>query len=309
MPSMSYARYCAEIVAQTDLLRSRIEGADLATPVPTCPDWNLGQLLWHLGGAHRWAETIVRTRAAESVSDELVNDVSGATGKDLAALDTWLAQGAGRLADTLRASGPEAKVWTVAPGGTPVFWARRMVHETVVHRADATFAAAAATSPGPRTVRGPRTSPGPAPAPGSPAFTVGQEVAIDALDEWMAFACLPQVFETKPGLRHAMSGGRTLHFHATDAAPGAAADWLIGLDGPALTWHRTPARATVAVHAPLAELLLLMYGRRPTRDARTGSGSGSGNGNGSSSSNAIEIVGDVALLDTWLDGVSFWLKE
>ncbi|MGY5135107.1 maleylpyruvate isomerase N-terminal domain-containing protein [Streptomyces nigrescens] len=304
MPSMSYARYCAEIVAQTDLLRSRIEGADLATPVPTCPDWNLGQLLWHLGGAHRWAETIVRTRAAEPVSDELVNDVSGATGKDLAAVDAWLAEGAGQLADTLRAAGPEAQVWTVAPGGTPEFWARRMVHETVVHRADADFAIAAA-SPAPRT-----TTPGPAPAPGVPAFTVAQEVATDALDEWMGFASLPLVFEAKPELRDLMSEGRTLHFHATDTAPETAADWLIGLDGDTLTWSRTHAPATVAVRAPLAELLLLVYGRRATHEARTtSSGNNSASGSGNDGSNSIEIVGDLPLLDAWLDGVSFWLKE
>ncbi|UYB40678.1 maleylpyruvate isomerase N-terminal domain-containing protein [Streptomyces sp. Je 1-4] len=259
MPSMSYARYCAEIVAQTDLLRSRIEGADLATPVPTCPDWNLGQLLWHLGGAHRWAETIVRTRAAEPVSDELVNDVSGATGKDPAAVDAWLAEGAGQLAATLRAAGPQAQVWTVAPGGTPEFWARRMVHETVVHRADATFTIAAA-SPAPRTT---------APAAGAPAFTLAQEVAIDALEEWMGFASLPLVFEAKPELRDLMSEGRTLHFHATDTAPETAAEWLVGLDGDTLTWSRTHARATVAVRAPAAAAVTATTAATASRSSET----------------------------------------
>ena len=55
-PLLSYDRYCAEIVAQTDQLRSHIEGADLTVPVPSCPGWNLGQLLRHLGGGHRWVE-------------------------------------------------------------------------------------------------------------------------------------------------------------------------------------------------------------------------------------------------------------
>jgi hypothetical protein len=39
---LSYDRYCAEIVAQTDLLRSYLGDADLAVPVPSCPGWNLG---------------------------------------------------------------------------------------------------------------------------------------------------------------------------------------------------------------------------------------------------------------------------
>ncbi|HEY2286560.1 MAG TPA: maleylpyruvate isomerase N-terminal domain-containing protein, partial [Streptosporangiaceae bacterium] len=55
MTVLSYDRCCAEIVAQTDLLRSALDGADLTVPVPSCPGWNVGQLARHLGGAQRWA--------------------------------------------------------------------------------------------------------------------------------------------------------------------------------------------------------------------------------------------------------------
>ncbi|MGH3999680.1 MAG: SMP-30/gluconolactonase/LRE family protein [Pseudonocardiaceae bacterium] len=34
-------------------------------PVHSCTGWNLGQPLRHLGGGHRWADTIVRTRATQ----------------------------------------------------------------------------------------------------------------------------------------------------------------------------------------------------------------------------------------------------
>ncbi|MFJ9618166.1 hypothetical protein [Streptomyces noursei] len=37
MASMSYDRHCAEIVAQTALLRTRLDDADLSAPVPTGP--------------------------------------------------------------------------------------------------------------------------------------------------------------------------------------------------------------------------------------------------------------------------------
>ena len=65
---VDYERLCSEIVAQTDLLRAHIamEGADMTLPVPTCPGWNVGQLVRHLGGGQRWAETIVRTGVAPS---------------------------------------------------------------------------------------------------------------------------------------------------------------------------------------------------------------------------------------------------
>jgi hypothetical protein len=91
MTLLSFDRYCAEIVTQTDLLRSRIDGADLTAPVPSCPGWNLGQLLRHLGGGHRWVETIVRTRATAPPSDEQLRDLSGCTDEDPAVLGPWLA--------------------------------------------------------------------------------------------------------------------------------------------------------------------------------------------------------------------------
>ncbi|MFL4902145.1 maleylpyruvate isomerase N-terminal domain-containing protein [Streptomyces sp. MMS24-I2-30] len=99
MPRWDLDRYRAEILTQTDLLRDLLAGADPTVHVPTCPEWNLGQLARHVGGAHRWVETIVRTRATEPVSDALVNDVFGYGDEDTAVLDAWLADGARRLAD------------------------------------------------------------------------------------------------------------------------------------------------------------------------------------------------------------------
>jgi hypothetical protein len=40
---LDYDRYCSEIVTQTDLLMSCIEGADLTVPVPSRPGWNGAQ--------------------------------------------------------------------------------------------------------------------------------------------------------------------------------------------------------------------------------------------------------------------------
>jgi len=40
MPLLSYDRYCSEIVAQTDLLRSCIVDADLTVPVPSARYWS-----------------------------------------------------------------------------------------------------------------------------------------------------------------------------------------------------------------------------------------------------------------------------
>lgn len=262
---MDLDRYCAELTAQTDSLRAHVEDKTLTTPVPTCPGWTLGDLVRHLGGAHRWAERIVRTRATGPVPDDQVNDVSGDDGASTAQLTAWLAEGAARLADTLRAAGPDVPVWTVAPGGTPVFWARRMLGETVVHRADAAGAVGA-------------------------DYTLDPAVALDGLDEWLEFSVLPQAFASREALRDLLAPGRTLHFHATDAGPGAG-EWLVDLTGDAPARRRAHEKAAVAVRGPAAELLLLMYQRQSVR------------GDG------VEILGDTALFDLWRERVSAWLRR
>ena len=81
--------------------------------------------------------------------------------------------------------------------------------------------------------------------------------------------------------------GRTLHRHATDTEPQDAAEWVVGLTGDAITWRRAHEKAAVAVRAPLTDLLLLIYKRRPAR------------GEG------VEIFGEADLLDFWLERVSF----
>ena len=146
------------------------------------------------------------------------------------------------------------------PGGSS-FYARRFAHETLMHRADATLALGR-------------------------DFTADQAVALDALDEWMTLGTLPHVLEVHPEQRELLGPGRTIHLHATDAAPGTEAEWLVDLTGDTIAWRRADEKAAVAVRGPLTELLLLVYGRRPAAED-------------------LEILGDRDLLDFWLARTSF----
>ena len=276
MEHLSLDRYCAEIVAQTGLLRSHIKDTDPAADVPGIPGWSLARLLRHLGGAHRWTEKIVRTRAAGPVQDDQDTGPSLYADVAPAALGSWLAEGAEQLADTLREAGPDVPVWTVAPGGTPLFWARRMTHETVVHRADAASAAGA-------------------------EYAVDDAVGLDTVDEWLGFSTLAQAYPSAEDRAALLGPGRTLRLHATDTAPGTPAHWLLDLTGEPVTWRRTTAEhldgdrpataATTAVHGPLADLVLLLYGRR-TPDSET-----------------FTVHGDAELLTSWQRGASYWLRK
>ena len=66
---MRFDDHCSWIVAQTELLVADLPRASLGLPVPSCPGWTLGALLRHIGGGHRWAAEIVRTRATGFLPD------------------------------------------------------------------------------------------------------------------------------------------------------------------------------------------------------------------------------------------------
>ena len=78
----------------------------------------------------------------------------------------------------------------------------------------------------------------------------------------------------------------TIHLHATDAGPEAASEWLIELAPPGFSWRHAHEKATVAVRGPLADVLLVAYRRLPP------------------DTEGVEILGDRALLDAWLERVS-----
>ncbi|MER5451193.1 maleylpyruvate isomerase family mycothiol-dependent enzyme [Streptomyces sp. NPDC002766] len=237
MTLLPHDRYCAEIAHQVGRLRAVVtSGADLSATVPTCPDWTLEQLVLHMGGALRWAGTLVRTRAAENIADELVPRGDGPeTPGDAAALDAWLAEAGELVVGALREAGPDAKVWSWAEPQTAGFWARRMAHEITVHRADATLAA------------------------GVP-YDVAPDIAADAIDEWLEIVeFMGRRRETEPPLR---TGG-SLHLHATDAAPELDAEWLVEGTGEGFVWRRGHEKATVALRGPLTSVLLAFYRRLP----------------------------------------------
>ncbi|MET7856441.1 maleylpyruvate isomerase family mycothiol-dependent enzyme [Streptomyces sp. NPDC005318] len=232
MTLLAHDHYCEEILRQTDGLRALISGRDLDAKVPTCPEWTLRDLAVHVGGAQRWAGEIVRTRATEALPDERVPQFTP-DGDDAAVLDAWLADGAARTVAALREAGAGQPVWTWSWDRSSGFWARRMAHETVVHRADAAVAVNA-------------------------GYEVAPELAADTIDEWLEIVAFAQS-EGDPEAAELRGAGRSLHLHATDA-PGA--EWLIEFGADGFTWRRAHEKATVAVRGPLTDLMLVFNRRQ-----------------------------------------------
>jgi uncharacterized protein (TIGR03083 family) len=261
MPPLGHDRYCDEIVAQTDLLRHVLSGADLSSIVPTCPDWTLADLVRHIGANLRFAETAVRTGMAVDDPQRQVPEAAGPEGDDPVILGGWLADGAERFAGTLRAAGPaaEAQVWVFRR--RTAFWARRAALDVVVHRADAAGTVGA-------------------------EYSVAPDLAADAIDELLELISDPEVAGGSPGIAELRGPGKSIHLHATDADAGLAAEWLIELGTDGFSWRRGHQRATVALRGPLADVLRVFYRRLPADSER------------------VEVLGDAALLDFWLERVT-----
>lgn len=121
--------------AEATAMAAVASSTDLSRAVPTCPGWDLGQLVNHTGRVHRWATAMVRDRATERADFPPRPDTADAA---------WLEAGAADLVAALEEAGPDAAVWTFpGGGGTTRFWFRRQAEETAVHRWDAEGAAGA----------------------------------------------------------------------------------------------------------------------------------------------------------------------
>jgi uncharacterized protein (TIGR03083 family) len=116
-------------------------------------------------------------------------------------------------------------------------------------------------------------------------YTVAPDLAADAVDELLELISDPMVRSGTPSLHELRGTGETIHLHATDTDPGLSAEWLIELGPDGFTWRRGHDKGTVALRGPLTDVLLVFYRRLPADSDR------------------VEVLGDAALLDFWLDRV------
>ncbi|RDI55392.1 maleylpyruvate isomerase family mycothiol-dependent enzyme [Nocardia mexicana] len=308
MVPLTYDRLCAEIETRTRAVIAVVEHADLTASVPSCPGWDLGHLLQHIGGVHRWMAEIVGTRATAPIDGEFVDDPT-ASRIDPGELVPWLHDGAAKLTATLRAADPDIAVWSPGPAGTPRFWARRAMLETALHGCDAAEAVGA-------------------------DMQLPPELAADGFEEWLDNASVPEAYESRPDLPDLLGPGRGLVFDATETfgtagptvvptspnvadpastaatssatspdsdptgtAPSNTAEpvgvtgdigsWVVDLGGQAATWRRGTGPGSVWVGGAVADLLLYVY-RRPH--------------------GALRLTGDIELLELWRTRAGFWLN-
>jgi uncharacterized protein (TIGR03083 family) len=113
--------------------------------VPTCPDWDADDLLWHLGGVQQfWGEVVRRgvTEKAEADKLEPSDDDRPAT---RAGLEDFYRTWSAVLAQVLTDNDPATAAWTWSNEQSVGFIRRRQAHEALVHRLDAELTAGSRT--------------------------------------------------------------------------------------------------------------------------------------------------------------------
>lgn len=223
---MDFTDHVAAIRREGAALGTAAGAAGLVAAVPGCPGWTVADLVGHQGRLHRWVTRLLEERPRFEPGFLADVEVPGA-----ALLLDWYAAGVEPLADSLEAAGPDAEVWSWTAWHTAGFWARRMAHETAVHRCDAESACGG----------------------GQGVAAIDAGLAVDGIDE--ALDMLP----FRPGTKDLAGGGETIHLHCTDTD----GEWLVRLDATGVTVTREHAKGDVAARGPASDLLLFLYGRAP----------------------------------------------
>lgn len=106
--------------------------------VPTCPDWDADDLLWHLGEVQWFWGTIVRAGLTDPSQAEELKPERPA---DRAGLAAFYGRASRDLGDILAATTPDTTAWTWSTDQTVGFIRRRQAHEALIHRIDAELTA------------------------------------------------------------------------------------------------------------------------------------------------------------------------
>ena len=154
--------------------------AGLTARVPSCPGWNVADLLWHLTEVHDFWRAVVAERLTS-----WENYQQPARPVDEGIADMYR-RGRVGLVDALRDTDPATPVWTWSSDHTAGFVIRRMSQETAIHLWDAADAAG-------------MTNP------------IEPALASDGIDEFLAYFMSDVAEDAEPV-------GGSVHLHCGDVA-------------------------------------------------------------------------------------------
>ena len=194
---MENSRFLECLEADYRRIREIVPG-HLDERVPTCPDWSVDDLTWHVGMVYLHKATAMREGAEpENWPPDYDDDASA-----IELIDDAYRQLAAEFA--VHDPGEASSTW-YGPDQTVGFWIRRMAQESVIHRVDAELGAGVTVSPAP------------------------DDLAVDGIDELLKVFVAYSVSEWADHFTEALkdSPARTYLITADATAASPSVSWLV----------------------------------------------------------------------------------
>ncbi len=221
-------------VNQTRELVEWIGDAEPATPIQTCPEWTLTDLVDHVGSTQRWVSRLVGEGISDPATAFSIGWESAPT--EPSAWGSWLLDGARGVEETFAGATDDRVVWDPSGGGDGLaFWYQRIFGEISVHRIDAAFAL-------------------------DRDYQIDPTFAVAAIEDWLANMASSGWAANVPGFADAMRGDdQTIAWVADDADQA----WLLRRTQAPLVLTHDRGDADVTIHGPARELLQIVSRRLP----------------------------------------------
>ena len=126
--------YLRHIADESDRFRAALRTTPPGAAVPTCPEWDAADLVWHLAEVQSFWGRVVQQRCTDPAELSGADPARPERYDDLLDLARHAAQD---LVTTLRTTPAATPVWTWAEEQTTGFVLRRQAHEALIHRVDA----------------------------------------------------------------------------------------------------------------------------------------------------------------------------
>lgn len=232
MDVSNYIRFVAE---EGDRFAAAAEHGELGVRIAACPDWDMADLVRHLGMIHLWAAANVAFPEPDWLDVNELPDLvrywprlAGESGEypDDTELVAWYRETLANLIDVLKSAPADVAAFTFLPAPTPLtMWARRQASEIAIHRFDA------------QQARGITSN-------------FDMQFATDMLDEVLSgFAARPRSLDLEREV--------VIHVHADDSDE----HWYLMLRPDGAETSRTGGDADLTIRGSASDLYLLLWNR------------------------------------------------
>jgi uncharacterized protein (TIGR03083 family) len=229
---VSRLNYVAHLRKETESFVTAAAG-NFDKPVPSCPGWNVRDLVEHMWGVYAWWGLVAERKLQDR--SELTEDDEPETPPDEKLLDGIVSE-VQRLIEAIERADPQEPVWTWSVNKTMSFLPRRMANEASIHRWDCESAT------------------------GTP-IPIDAVLAEDGVHEFVDIWFPSAIADAE---QPALGGDGSVVRLRSDG--GSAWDLILGREGVEVTEEADRPVATVSASA--SDLVLLLWRRNELDDVR-----------------------------------------